>query len=352
MSDYWMISELKIESPDNRNSTEGTLLKVAWMQGVSDAVQKKGKVSSENYNIPLSSNNKNNKKDTTTQPQQAECYHRYTMLEAYTNMNLFYEAGETQGTLNADNTINNNQEKETVFRDDGNRYTFKVQLKDEGYTEWVIAIDSRANKKSVISAILSKKLKQAYQIASKSIGTDGLIPLSAKTFIANNKSVPYKQPPFIGHCRFGFDSGIEGDHSGDLTICLAVAPISVKTNKPSTDTVIKAIFNVTGDITGGTIGKLSANLKNLKNNTNNRYSYDDDDDKKDTSKEISNYLHKKFKAAGDQSMYDDYLKIRSFLKKCIDNKIITFSSITVGDGNQELKDGLENTIFKNDLVCF
>lgn len=230
---------------------------------------------------------------------------------------------------------------------------FYVGIEDEGFTKWKIAIDARADDEAVINAIKSKKLKQAYQIASRSVKSDGLVPLSATTYINKKPSIP---PAFIGHCRYGFDSGSDEGAESDLTICLAVAPINARTKKPDEKTVIKAIYNVTGDITGGALGNLLVNIKNsLDNKGNNsygRYNDEDTDSEQSKSDELSKYLKKVFKCVGDHTMYDEFLKIRKFIKKHLDSNSLELQSVSIGSNNAELSNNLSTQVYKNQLIYF
>ena len=241
-------------------------------------------------------------------------------------------------------------------------YEFNVGIVDEGYTTWKVAIDSRSDAGSVKNAIRAKKFKEAYNIASKSVKSDGLVPLSCTTYIrkapGGKKDI---QPPFIGHCRYAIDSGYESEYrsSGDkdgLTLCLAVAPINGRTKKPDEDVVIQAVYNVTGDITGGIIGKLAASAtskirdKALGTDSSNRYRDSDDKDSEDNqSDELSDWLHKKFRCVGDHTMYNNFKSLREFIKKQVAAGNLELEALFVGNGRSGSHpiDAQVSTFFKS-----
>lgn len=222
----------------------------------------------------------------------------------------------------------------------GVTYTFRLEMQNEGFTEWTVLFDSRADVETAKNAIRAKKFKAAMQAASKDLESDGLVPIKARTCIyqiTDFRKMP--APNFIGHCRYAFDSGSDEDTSEDnLTICLAVAPINAATNKPDSKTVIQAVYNVTGDITGGKVGQLAAAIsKKLRDTADGKSSRGYDDDDKDSeqsmSEELSKYLHNAFRCVGDHTMYKNYLAIRKFLSKQIAAKNIEFLTYKIGDKN-------------------
>lgn len=351
----WKISELSISSPDERFSNEGKMLKSMWMLGPSKAVISKGVITDlGNTSSGTSDNNDNtgdasadNKEQSTNTNSEAFC-HTYSILEAFSHLHKLYEdsTGEDSNQQSNDNGDKDNEAQVGKFSySEGNVYEFNVGIVDEGYTTWKVAIDSRADAGSVKNAIRAKKFKEAYNIASKSVKSDGLVPLSCTTYIrkapGGKKDI---QPPFIGHCRYAIDSGYESEYrsSGDkdgLTLCLAVAPINGRTKKPDEDVVIQAVYNVTGDITGGVIGKLAASAtskirdKALGTDSSNRYRDSDDKDSEDNqSDELSDWLHKKFRCVGDHTMYNNFKSLREFIKKQVAAGNLELEALFVGNG--------------------
>lgn len=349
----WKISELSISSPDERFSNEGKMLKSMWMLGPSKAVISKGVITDLGNTGSETSDNENtgdasadNKEQSTTDNESF--YHTYSILEAFSHLHKLYEdgSGEDSNQQSNDNSGKDNEVEVGKFSySEGNVYEFNVGIVDEGYTTWKVAIDSRSDAGSVINAIRAKKFKEAYNIASKSVKSDGLVPLSCTTYIRKDPGGKKDiQPPFIGHCRYAIDSGYESEYrsSGDkdgLTLCLAVAPINGRTKKPDEDVVIQAVYNVTGDITGGVIGKLAASAtskirdKALGTDSSNRYrDSDDKDSEENESDELSDWLHKKFRCVGDHTMYNNFRSLREFIKKQVAAGNLELETLFVGNG--------------------
>lgn len=350
----WKISELSISSPDERFSNEGKMLKSMWMLGPSKAVISKGVITDLGNTGSDTSGNENtgdasadNKEQSTNTNSEAFC-HTYSILEAFSHLHKLYEdgTGKDSNQQSNDNSGEDNEVEVGKFSySEGNVYEFNVGIVDEGYTTWKVAIDSRSDIVSVKNSIRAKKFKEAYNIASKSVKSDGLVPLSCTTYIRKDPGGKKDiQPPFIGHCRYAIDSGYESEYrsSGDkdgLTLCLAVAPINGRTKKPDEDVVIQAVYNVTGDITGGVLGKLAASAtskirdKALGTDSSNRYRDSDDKDSEDNkSDELSDWLHKKFRCVGDHTMYNNFRSLREFIKKQVAAGNLELEALFVGNG--------------------
>ena len=366
-------------------------------------------------------NSKESPNETQSADKGKESYlHHYSILEAFSNMYLVYERGNDNSSseikskfIDAVNKMSNkanskqssdskqntpseetdkksnndvksdeqdtndnkdkqdpeNQPKEDEENkfEEGEPYAFNIGIDGEGFTEWVVAIDKRADANAVKAAIKSKKFKQAYQIASLKTKSDGLVPLSCTTYIEKapdgKKNI---QPPFIGRCRYAIDSGSEGeldanDNKGEddegghikgardtdikegLTLCLAVAPINGRTKKADEDVVIQAVYNVTGDITGGVIGRLAASAtakirdKALGTDSNGgRYrDSEDKDSEENQSDQLSDWLHKKFRCVGDHTMYNNFKKLREFIKKQVAAGNLELEALFVGKGKAD-----------------
>lgn len=408
------LCEMSISSYKERFGKNGKVLKNAFSLGPSKAALSNGKIiepqdapqQAQNDEptpapAPAADQQQSDQSAPSEQTATNDSYIRvntFSLLEAYSNMSLMFEAGkgkkrkkkknknrQTQqnsteqtnvinDTIEAprdipphgdylvdaeqseqpqqDETSQSNEEprdqaenEEEPARQDsftpGETYTFKLEMENEGFTEWTVLFDSRADVETAKNAIRAKKFKAAMQAASKDLESDGLVPIKARTCIYEIKDFrKMPAPNFIGHCRYAFDSGSDEDTSEDnLTICLAVAPINAATNKPDNKTVIQAIYNVTGDITGGKIGQLGAAIsKKLRDHADGKRNYggyddDDKDSEKSLSEELSKYLHNAFRCVGDHTMYKNYLAIRKFLSKQIAAKNIEFLTYKIGDKN-------------------
>lgn len=355
-SNVWKISEISISSPDERFSNEGKMLKSMWMLGPSKAVISKGVITDLGNTGSDTSNTDNNEntgdastdnKEQSTNTGSESFRHTYSILEAFSHLHKLYEdsTGEDSNNKSNDNGGKDNEVEVGKFSySAGNVYEFNVGIEDEGYTTWKVAIDSRSDIGSVKNAIRAKKFKEAYNIASKSVKSDGLVPLSCTTYIRKDPGGKKDiQPPFIGHCRYAIDSGYESEYrsSGDkdgLTLCLAVAPINGRTKKPDEDVVIQAVYNVTGDITGGVIGKLAASAtskirdKALGTDSKRYRDSDDKDSEESQSDELSDWLHKKFRCVGDHTMYNNFRSLREFIKKQVAAGNLELEALFVGNG--------------------
>ena len=273
--------------------------------------------------------------------QDNENYH-YTMLESFIELNEIYsfnsenkifneESDDTQSentqpddtpsdNIQSDDTQSeenkesddtqqdNTQSENTQQEENEDKFQFgyilavDLVLKNEGMTRWVVAIDSRTESdiKSIINALNSKKFKAAFNIAGKGLKSDGLVPLAVYTFI--NKKDYYA--PFMGNCKYSIAQGsVEGTgkYSGDATaeddytICLAIAPINIKTRKPNENLVYKIVYNITKVKEDNAFDKFIKDIV-----------------KKDNDKGF----------IGDSDMYNDFLNIRKYIQKCIQNKTL------------------------------
>lgn len=393
------LCEMSISSYEDRFGKNGKILKNAFSLGPSKAALGDGKIlesqdapqpapAADDKPAPAADSQKSDQGTQSEQNATNDSYTRvntFSLLEAYSNMSLMFERGagsrrrrslrraqqnnnqsqqnnaeqgeqpkqdessdekpkNSEEPKDSEETKDKAENEEEPARQDsftpGETYTFKLEMENEGFTEWTVLFDSRADVETAKNAIRAKKFKAAMQAASKDLESDGLVPIKARTCIyqiTDFRKMP--APNFIGHCRYAFDSGSDEDTSEDnLTICLAVAPINAATNKPDNKTVIQAVYNVTGDITGGKIGQLAAALdKKIRDYADGKSSRGYDDDDKDSeesmSEELSKYLHNAFRCVGDHTMYKNYLAIRKFLSKQIAAKNIEFLTYKIGDKN-------------------
>lgn len=371
-----------IADSSKRLSKPGIILKNAWLLGPSDPVLKFGKVKKykeENELKEQDSTDKDNKQNNEKpQNKEASDYKssdkessdeskpskdnksgnesfNYSICEAYASIKYIYEAeldykladfvadaenavgkrndnssnkdaGDKESNIKDKRPDKNDSKKEYPKLNDkdsfegGDVLSFKVDLPKEGYTLWKIQLDKNVKDvQSVINAILSKKFKAAHAIASENLGHDGLVPLSAETYVYDNEIIKYV-PPFLGHSNFGLDSGSDDRNSDPhITISLAVAPINARNNKTDEDMLIVYIYNVLGDITGGAIGRLATDItkkvKDTITGNSDRYTYSSTEgsDNENITDQLSKYLHKKFKYQGTHKNYSDFLKARKFI---------------------------------------
>lgn len=327
----------------NRFDAKGKVLKTCFNIGPSKATINHGDVefiydaSAANKSIVKSKSDSENGGEDSNKKES----YSYSIMESYLNLNksLLLEEDSNSSDSSASNSQSNTDNASYVS------LQFKVGIENEGYTVWTVAVDTRANLESVKKAIQSKKFKNAYDIASNGLGTDGLIPLICHTFV-NEK----QHPPFMGHCRYGFGSGEddnseEGSNASGYTVALAVAPIDGKTNDTSKDLVAQVIYNITDidGITGGKLGETLAAIKKyakdkVSGDSSSNYSYRSKENDKDSDQRvvdaINDFIKNSFEEVGDHTMYEDFKKIRdNYLKKCLDKKMIELQSETKLDEN-------------------
>ena len=306
-SDYKLLTKLEITDVNKRNTSDGKLLKTAFLLGPSKPVLKYGKVklasddtsdSTESTDSAESSSQSSDSAESSSQSSEES----YSIYDSYVKLTRKYE-DDSNGTFEV-----------------GSIVTISVQLPYEGCTVWELAISKNADEDSIIDTLISKKFKAAYLSASANSSTDGLVPLSMATYI-NTKAKC--NCPFIGNCRFSFDSGTEGSSDLSGTVSLAVAPVDVIKKKPSLDSMMSLVYNVVGDITDGKIGQLKQLITNFINNKDN--DSNDQNDIKNLSDELSKFIKSKFKNTGDQTMYSEFVKIRDYIEKQIAAKNLEFN---------------------------
>lgn len=385
-SGYIKICEYSIDNASERKTKEGKILKNAFRIGPSKSVVTKGKIIIDSEGVGSSSDEEDKEKDKTEKPAEDnkeekptesseapkeseggsdegssekpnESYN-YSMLEAYFNMHQIYEADDEESSDKSDeasdeqsdseeSSDDEEQKKEEPKKDDedneqeafepGPHMYVQVWLPKEGCSVWHIQLDKRADADAVRAAIQAKKFKTAHLTASKGLGVDGLVPLSVETYISAKAE---SHAPFIGHCRYAMDSGSEDSAADSNTVCIAIAPIDGRTNKPSEATVFKVSYNVVGDISNGEIDKLIK--KSSKDNGDdddkeisnkdllkaiskkNKDTDDDSGEEKTVSDYISKWLNAKFKCVGDQGMYDNFIKLRGFVTKQVAEKNLEY----------------------------
>jgi hypothetical protein len=359
------------------NAVSGTdnsrILKKAFMIGPSKAVIQKGTIevkpvsvaqnSTDNQTNQTQNNNTENDDfsdeqgldfDTDTNNSSYIRNNKYSIFEAYSNMNflnirsLINEADDNSQQNQTNNSTNDTDKGN--FKVSSNYYSIKVELPNEGFTEWTIMFDARVNNadiENVLKLIKGKKFKQALQAATNAINTegddtkkdDGFTIFSMRTYIYDKSIVKYP-PSFIGHCRYAFDSGSVDNEDDDssTTVCLAVAPINAYTTKPDDKTVIQTIYRVIGGVenfTGGTVGKLGAVTKGaavdmIRGDAERQR--EDDTTEQTASNILSNFIHKKFTHyIGDQNNYADFLAIKKFIKEQCTKGNLKIEGFKLGD---------------------
>lgn len=342
-SDKILVCSFKIEDYTQRYTDAGQLLKSAFLIGPSNSIKERGEVTFEGSDNKADKPEENSvkatskQKDSTNQSDnksaQKENYN-YTILNALARM---FEADEetsasnasTQTPQSAGNNSNTKSKSKNKFNP-GEHLVITVNLPNEGCTKWDLTIDADADIEKVKSALKSKNFNEAYLIASKNKESDGIVPTIVETYLYKDAEC---NCPFLGHCHFAVDSGDDNSAKESNSITLAIAPIDAKTNETNKDIVYYSVYNVVGDAICGIIGKTIAKAQKLIRNTidgstgNSERPSDpsERDSEKEKSNELSKFLHDKFRSPGDHTMYDEFLKIRNFIKKQIDEKRLEYS---------------------------
>lgn len=315
------------------NNVNSKLLKAAFIDGPCDAVKSYGSISVSLKDIPVASEESENPKDDTskqTSNNQRESF-KYTMMNAHFNSRI----------TNEDESSN----VQTTFTPGTHLYV-NVMLPKEGCTKWHLVLDRKAESSlsKIINALKSKNFKSAYQIASQNTKTNGLLPISAETYL-NTKALC--GIPFIGYCRYGFGAGSEQDKA-DTTVAITVAPIDYKTKSVDDENVFKVAYEVVGDISDGAVDELAQSIKAKLTNK------DSSDSKTDASAtvidKLHQYLENKFKCSGDYTMYKDFVNIRNFVKSKLNAHALEIS-IQESDTVQEFANNEANKSGK-DLIRY
>ena len=289
--------------------------------------------------------------EQSSSEEHHESFH-YSILKAYNNMHPVFEDDEPSGEGgdpdsggspsespdepanpqdgDSDSSDEPSPEESDDKKDDdseednkfspGSELYVQVLLKGEGCTIWHIQLDSRVNNLSaIINQLSSKSFKAALGVAKKGLNSDGLVPLSATTYVKKDAAAGV---PFMGHCRYAIDSGSENAENDSNTVVIAVAPIDGITKKPSESTVYKVSYEIKGDITDDKMPFLN-DLKNTDDVTvTDATDTAGDSEGSSVSAVVSQWLNGKhklgkpdFTSVGNSSMYDNFVKIRDFVVK-------------------------------------
>jgi len=355
-SGFVKVSSLEIKDYTERFTETGELLRSAFLQGPSASVREYGEIKielkSEDSEEPSKEETKpdnksaeqSNKEQQSSEKPSGETQsaeksssdnaqpgkESFSIFNSYYNLRKIMEADDDAGK-----SVSKAGKEQTkpIPSDNGDKKKFtpgeiiqvRSLLKENGCTIWDVQIDKNVQDNTVnqIKTLFkNNKFRDAYNIASKSVEGQGFTVLSASTYINKNDSC---HAPFMGYCRFGFDAGTKGDAS-DHTVCIAVAPLDAKTMKPKEKTVFTAIYDITGDISGGQIDALkSISDKDGTDDNEDRWSSEPEAEKNITD-DISKYLHDNFKTAGDSKMFDDFVTAKKFVGEKLKDGSLQFNS--------------------------
>lgn len=338
-----------------KNSTAETqkLLKAVFLLGPSKAVLSNGNVIVSNVKIDQDveddqSENQDNETqaDESSEDSSNESY-SYTILEAlsFLRYNKVYEDDDSskedsvksseespkeddgdEEKSDAKNDIDDKNKEDNDHEFNDTDLEVVVNLPNEGCTKWHIRLNNITDEDKVIAALKSKKFKAAYDIANAQAASvveegqsaEGITILSATTMLDKKRE---QFAPFIGKCRWAFDVGTDDNNAESLDLEIAIAPIDGKSKKPMERTVYHTVFNIVGDITNGSLEGFDTLDKIKEFMADN----EDSDRDNDASEVLHKWLQSNFRCVGDSSMYDDFLKVRTFIDNNLKKKTIEFS---------------------------
>ena len=327
------------EANTGRLSQPGKVLKANFFMGPCKASGIKINVEIPSLSQTQQTDNKkvDNKQTDNKQTDKPNESYNYTIAESYTNytnvLSMVNEAGKgyygsKSTTEFGDAGGDNARSKENDAKQDKGTKDFyagahiyvQVLLPNEGYTKWHILVNKEiqdaTSLKAISNFIQAKKFKEAYKYASSKVQSDGLVFMSAETYLNKDQQIP-----FLGRCRYAINASEDEDSGEDQSISFAVAPINGVTKKPDEAYVFLVKYNITGDFTNGKAGELYASLVRHLDDVNagkarlGQPSRDSDDD--DNTDELDKFLTDQFKTPGDDSMYNRFLQIRNYINDCI-----------------------------------
>ena len=327
------------EANTGRLSQPGKVLKANFFMGPCKASGIKINVEIQSLSQTQQTDNKqtdNKQTDNKQTDKPNESYH-YTIAESYTQytnvLSMVNEAGKgyygsKSSTEFGDAGGDNAKSKENAAKQDKGTKDFyagahiyvQVLLPNEGYTKWHILVNKEiqdaTSLKAISNFIQAKKFKEAYKYASSKVQSDGLVFMSAETYLNRDQQIP-----FLGRCRYAINASEDEDSGEDQSISFAVAPINGVTKKPDEAYVFLVKYNITGDFTNGKAGELYASFVRHLDDVSagkarlGQPSRDSDDD--DNTDELDKFLTDQFKTPGDDSMYNRFLQIRNYINDCI-----------------------------------
>ena len=332
------------EANTGRLSQPGKVLKANFFMGPCKASGIKINVEIPSLSQAQQTDNKkvdnkqtDNKQTDNKQKDKPNESYNYTIAESYTKytnaLSMINEAGKgyygsKSSTEFGDAGGDNAKSKENDAKQDKGTKDFyagahiyvQVLLPNEGYTKWHILVNKEiqdaTSLKAISNFIQAKKFKEAYKYASSKVQSDGLVFMSAETYLNRDQQIP-----FLGRCRYAINASEDEDSGEDQSISFAVAPINGVTKKPDEAYVFLVKYNITGDFTNGKAGELYASLVRHLDDVSagkarlGQPSRDSNDD--DNTDELDKFLTDQFKTPGDDSMYNRFLQIRNYINDCI-----------------------------------
>ena len=361
------------EANTGRLSQPGKVLKANFFMGPCKASGIKINVEIQALSQTQQTDNKqtDNKQTDNKQTDKPNESYNYTIAESYTKytnaLSMVNEAGKgyygsKSSTEFGDAGGDNAKSKENDAKQDKGTKDFyagahiyvQVLLPNEGYTKWHILVNKEiqdaTSLKAISNFIQAKKFKEAYKYASSKVQSDGLVFMSAKTYLNKDQQIP-----FLGRCRYAINASEDEDSGEDQSISFAVAPINGVTKKPDEAYVFLVKYNITGDFTNGKAGELYASFVRHLDDVSagkarlGQPSRDADDD--DNTDELDKFLTDQFKTPGDDSMYNRFLQIRNYINDCIKNNTLELKT-NDNETNEPISYAKQMLSYKKTLLRF
>ena len=361
------------EANTGRLSQPGKVLKANFFMGPCKASGIKINVEIQSLSNTQQSDNKqtDNKQTDNKQTDKPNESYNYTIAESYTKytnaLSMVNEAGKgyygsKSSTEFGDAGGDNAKSKENDAKQDKGTKDFyvgahmyvQVLLPNEGYTKWHILVNKEiqdaTSLKAISNFIQAKKFKEAYKYASSKVQSDGLVFMSAETYLNKDQQIP-----FLGRCRYAINASEDEDSGEDQSISFAVAPINGVTKKPDEAYVFLVKYNITGDFTNGKAGELYASFVRHLDDVSagkarlGQPSRDADDD--DNTEELDKFLTDQFKTPGDDSMYNRFLQIRNYINDCIKNNTLEIKT-NDNETNEPISYAKQMLSYKKTLLRF
>lgn len=384
------------DAAKERFSTLGEQLKLIFQKGPSPVINSKGKVILIDEDIEDDSDNNNDNKpaeDADNNPTNDSFKLRkktYSIFEAYRKLNpqnKFYEDGAPAPSLpfagmdfpgmgdllnpgNNDNGQEDPPDEESDAKDDdaekekekeaerqrmkendtfvlGGSIGVRVWLENEGYTDWLLLVHESALPalNEIESNLRNKQFKKAYDIATKGLKTDGLVPVAFRTYVYEKAAA---HCPYIGFSNWALGYGnvvIDSDGSSSMAnkdnspyLSLAVAPYDRKKGDNTNNVVFIAQYRILDlkDFVGGKFsnifGKALSVIKALADGDVSKLSQSDE--AKDG----------KALEVGDKSDWKRFFDVRDTIDKAIKSSSASSNLEYQQDLSTQVSEGSNNLV--------
>lgn len=379
-----------------RFSTLGEQLKLIFQKGPSPVISSKGRVILIDEDIEDDSDNGTAgiPADDTGNNQTNDSFNlrkkTYSIFEAYRKLNpqnKFYEDDAAQaaspslpfagmnfpgmGDLlnpNNDDDKEDAPDQENDAKDDdaekekeaerqkmkesdtfvlGARIGVRVLLENEGYTDWLLLVhqDALPALNEIESNLRSKQFKKAYDIATKGLKTDGIVPVAFRTYIYEKSAA---HCPYIGFSNWALgygnvvidaeDSSATANKDNSPYLSLAVAPYDRKKGDKTNNVVFIAQYRILDlkDFVGGKFSNIFGKALNvIKALADGDVSKISKSDEADDGKAIE---------VGDKSDWKRFFDVRDTIDKAIKSSGASSNLEYQQDLSTQISEGSNNLV--------